>query len=258
MSFVRYELNDHIAILTIDREKALNALNREVLQELGTVLQSVQAEPVRAVVLIGAGSRAFVAGADVREMSTMTRRAAAEFSELGNGVFRTLERMPIPSIAAVNGYALGGGCELAMSCDIRLAATNAVFGQPEVGLGITAGFGGTQRLARIVGPGHAKELLFSARRIDAARAREIGLVNEVFEPGELLSAATALAAEIAAQAPIAVRATKTALDRGLQTDIDSALAIEVERFASCFETDDQREAMAAFTQRRPAEPFQDR
>ncbi|MHA6512826.1 enoyl-CoA hydratase-related protein [Tessaracoccus sp. Z1128] len=257
MSLVTYELVDHVATLTIDRERALNALNHDVLVELGEALQQVRDDGPRCVIVTGAGSRAFVAGADVREMATMTRREAAAFSELGNRVFRALERLPMPSIAAVNGYALGGGCELAMSCDIRLASTRAVFGQPEVGLGITPGFGGTQRLARLVGGGIARELLFSTRRIDAARARAIGLVNDVLAPEELMPAAQQLAAEIAAQAPIAVRATKEALSLGLQTDLDTALAIEVTQFAACFETTDQRGAMAAFVDKRKADPFQD-
>jgi enoyl-CoA hydratase len=258
MSQVRYELSGAVATLTIDREGALNALNREVLLDLDQALREAGSGAARCLVITGAGRKAFVAGADVREMATMDRREAAAFSELGNRVFRSIERLPMPSIAAVNGYALGGGCELAMSCDIRLASTNAVFGQPEVGLGITPGFGGTQRLTRLVGQGIARELLFSTRRIDASRAREIGLVNEVFEPDELPAAAAGLAAEIAAQAPIAVRATRTALGLGLQTDLDTALAIEVAQFASCFDTLDQREAMTAFTQKRRPAPFQDR
>lgn len=257
MTLVTYELVEHVCTLTINRERALNALNRDLLVDLGEALGRVRDDDPRCVVVTGAGSRAFVAGADVREMATMSRRDAAEFSELGNRVFRTLEQLPMPSIGAVNGYALGGGCELAMSCDIRLASTNAVFGQPEVGLGITPGFGGTQRLARLIGLGLARELLFSTRRIDAAKAHSIGLVNDVFAPEDLMPAAIKLASEIAAQAPIAVRATKQALGLGLHTDLDTALAIEVASFSSCFETSDQREAMTAFLDKRAAAPFQD-
>jgi enoyl-CoA hydratase len=256
MSHVSYVLSEHICTLTIDRERAFNALNREVLVDLESALQRVQADDPRCVIITGAGTRAFVAGADVREMAAMSRSEAAAFSKLGNRTFRMLERLPMPTIAAVNGYALGGGCELAMSCDIRLASNNAVFGQPEVGLGITPGFGGTQRLARLVGVGAASELLYSTRRIDAARAHEIGLVNGVFAPDELMPAAKQLAAEIAGQAPIAVRATKDALSLGLATDLDLALAIEVTRFAACFETADQHEAMTAFLDKRDAAPFQ--
>lgn len=258
MSYVNYELSDQVATLTIDREKALNALNQQVLLDLDAALDQVVADAPRCVVVTGAGQRAFVAGADVREMATMSQREAAAFSELGNRVFRRLEQLPMPSIAAVNGYALGGGCELAMSCDIRIASTSAVFAQPEVGLGITPGFGGTQRLARLVGLGIARELLFSTRRIDAARAREIGLVNEVVEPEALLEKTRELALEIAAQAPIAIRATKAALGLGLQTDLDTGLAIEVGRFASCFQTADQVEAMSAFAERRKPAPFEDK
>lgn len=258
MSYVGYELSDQVVTLTIDREDALNALNRQVLADLDAALEQVNADMPRCVMLTGAGQRAFVAGADVREMATMSQREAAAFSELGNRVFRRLEQLPMPSIAAVNGYALGGGCELAMSCDIRIASTTAVFAQPEVGLGITPGFGGTQRLARLVGLGVARELLFTTRRIDAARAREIGLVNQIVGPDLLMETARELAAEIAAQAPIAVRATKAALGLGLQADLDTALAIEVGRFASCFETADQVEAMSAFAERRRPAPFEDR
>mgnify|MGYP005812756335 CR=1 FL=1 len=257
MSSVRYEVDEHVATLTIDREQSLNALDAEVLADLRTALDTVS-DDVRCLVVTGAGQKAFVAGADIAAMVTMSRGEARAFSELGNGVFRALEKLPIPSIAAIGGYALGGGCELALACDIRVASTRAVFGQPEVGLGITAGFGGTQRLARTVGVGIAKELLYSARRIDADRALQIGLVNAVVAPEELLATATALAREIASQAPGAVRATKRALTVGLPYDIDSAIAVEAECFASCFESADQREAMAAFVGHRKPAPFQDK
>ncbi|MDR1213774.1 MAG: enoyl-CoA hydratase/isomerase family protein, partial [Propionibacteriaceae bacterium] len=238
MSFVRYEVADHVATCTIARESSLNALNSEVLDDLKAALDQAEADAVRVLVVTGAGAKAFVAGADVAQMAGMTRREAQAFSELGNGVFRQLERLPFPTIASVNGFALGGGCELALSCDIRLASSTAVFGQPEVGLGITPGFGGTQRLARVIGVGLAKELLFSARKIDAARALAIGLVSTVVEPDQLAETTAKLAREIARQAPIAVRSTKLALALGLQTDIDSALALEAACFAACFETAD--------------------
>ncbi len=252
---VRFESSASVATVTIDRPKALNALNAEVLQDFDAALDRAFDEQPRCLIITGAGDRAFVAGADVRAMSTMTRREALEFSQLAHRVFRRLETLPIPSIAAVNGFALGGGCELAMAADIRIASTRAVFGQPEVGLGITPGFGGTQRLARLVGLGVAKEMLFSARRITAARALEIGLVNEVVEPDALLTAARELATEIAAQGPIAVRQTKEALQLGMEIDLGTALKLEAEMFASCFETADQREAMSAFAEKRPAQPF---
>ena len=257
MSQVRYATADHVATLTIDRPQALNALNAEVLADLRAAVNRAAADRARALVVTGAGDRAFVAGADVVAMSTMSRQEALSFSELGNEVFATLERLPIPSIAAVNGFALGGGCELALACDMRIASARAVFAQPEVGLGITPGFGGTQRLARLVGSGTAKELVFTGRRVDAARALAIGLVNAVVEPAELAAAAAQLASEIAGQAPIAVRASKRAMMLGLDTDLTTGLAIEAAQFASCFETADQAQAMAAFAEKRPAAPFQD-
>jgi len=258
MSTVRYETDGDVVTLTIDREKTLNALDTTVLTDLGAAVEAVAASTARAVVVTGAGEKAFVAGADIGAMATASRAEALRFSELGNGVFRALEKLPVPTIAAVNGFALGGGCELALACDIRIASTKAVFGQPEVGLGITAGFGGTQRLARTVGVGLAKELLYTGRRIDAARALAIGLVNAVVEPEALLGEAGDLAREISRQAPIAVRATKRALTTGLALDLDSAIAVEELAFASCFETDDQRAAMTAFVERRKPEPFQDK
>ena len=257
MGFIAYQLADHVATLTITREQALNALNAEVLTELSTTLDRAAHDRARCLVITGAG-RAFVAGADVATMAPMTRAEAHAFSELGNGVFRKLELLPIPSIAAVNGYALGGGCELALACDMRLAGVDAVFAQPEVGLGITAGFGGSQRLPRVVGQGIARELLYTGARVDAGRALEIGLVNAVHPTDQLLPAAAELAARIAAQAPIAVQATKTAVILGGHTDLDTAIAIEAEQFASCFETADQREGMGAFVEKRRPAPFQDR
>ncbi len=254
MSHVEYALADHVATVTINRPETLNALSGEVLRDLAAALDRVIGDGARAVVITGSG-RAFVAGADVAAMATMTRAEAKAFSELGNGVFRTLETLPVPSIAAVNGYALGGGCELALACDIRLAGAAAVFAQPEVGLGIPPGFGGTQRLARLVGQGIARELLYTGRRVDAARALEIGLVNAVHPTDELLSAATGLAAEIARQAPLAVAAAKTALTLGIHADLDTAIAIEAAQFASCFESEDQREGMAAFVEKRKPTGF---
>lgn len=256
MDDIAYKFGDHVAVVTITREHALNALNTEVLQQLSSALDQAVADRARCLVITGAG-RAFVAGADVAAMSSMTRPEAKAFSELGNGVFRKLETLPMPSVAAVNGFALGGGCELALACDLRLASEKAVFAQPEVGLGVTAGFGGTQRLARLVGPGIAKELLYTGRKVDATRALAVGLVNAVYSPEELLEAALGLAGEIAGQAPIAVRATKRALADGAHLGLDDAIAIEVSEFASCFESADQREAMGAFVEKRRPAPFQD-
>ena len=257
MSFVNYEVADHVATLTINRPEALNALNPQVLADLAAAVDQAAAEHVRAVVLTGAGQKAFVAGADIAAMSTMTVREGQAFSELGNGIFRKLEQLTMPTIAAVNGFALGGGCELALSCDIRLASDNAVFGQPEVGLGICPGFGGTQRLARTVGIGLAKELIFSARNIKADRALAIGLVNAVYAPDQLLDEAMKMARGIASKAPAAVRAAKAAMMLGIQTDIDSGIAIEESLFGALFATADQKEGMAAFVEKRKPEPFQD-
>lgn len=255
MDDIRYEFSDGVAVLTITREDALNALNAEVLGELSSALDQAVADHARCLVITGAG-RAFVAGADVAAMAPMSQAEAKAFSELGNGVFRKLETLPIPSIAAVNGFALGGGCELALACDLRLASEKAIFAQPEVGLGITAGFGGTQRLSRLVGPGLAKEMLYTAGRVDATRAVAIGLVNAVYAPEELIAAAMEMAATIARQAPIAVRATKQAIADGAAVDMDAAIAIEVAAFAGCFETADQREGMGAFVEKRRPAPFQ--
>ncbi|MCL2735849.1 MAG: enoyl-CoA hydratase-related protein [Propionibacteriaceae bacterium] len=258
MTTVLYDLADMVATVTINRPDALNALNSDVLADLDAVLDRIRSDQPRAVILTGAGEKSFVAGADISEMASMTVREAQRFSQAGNAVFRRLEALPMPTIAAVNGFALGGGCELALSCDIRLASAKAVFGQPEVGLGITPGFGGTQRLARTVGIGLAKEMIFSGRTIDAERAWSIGLVNAVYEPEELMAAATKLASGIASKAPAAVRAAKAAIGLGIQTDIDSGIGIEATYFASCFETEDQTEGMAAFVEKRKPAPFQDK
>jgi enoyl-CoA hydratase len=252
------ESSGPITVVTVDRPKALNALNQQVLQDLATVIDQILVNKPRCVILTGAGEKAFVAGADIASMSEMARPQARALAELGQGVFRRWEQLPMPTIAAINGFALGGGCELALSCDIRLASAKARFGQPEVGLGIIPGFGGTQRLARTIGVGLAKELIFGGQMINAERALAIGLVNSVYEPDELMAAAQKLAGKIAAQAPIAVRAAKEAMALGVQTDIDSGMTIEAAYFATCFETEDQREGMAAFVEKRP-EPvvFQD-
>ena len=215
-------------------------------------------EEIRVLVITGAGEKAFVAGADIGEMSTLTKAEGEAFGKKGNDVFRRLETLPIPTIAAVNGFALGGGCELSMSCDIRICADTAVFGQPEAGLGITPGFGGTQRLARLVGPGMAKQLIYTAKNIKADEALRIGLVNSVYPAQELLPAAEKLAGTIAKNAPIAVRACKKAINDGLQVDMDRAVTIEEKLFGSCFETADQKEGMGAFLEKRKHEPYQNR
>ncbi len=250
MSFVNCEVKDKIAVITINRPEALNALNSQVLDDLGAAFDSIDVNAVRAVVLTGAGDKSFVAGADIGEMSTLSKAEGEAFGKKGNDVFRKIEEFPIPVIAAVNGFALGGGCEISMSCDIRICSENAMFGQPEVGLGITPGFGGTQRLARLIGAGMAKQLIYTARNIKADEAYRIGLVNAVYPQEELLAAAEKMASQIAANAPIAVRACKKAINDGLQTDIDAALVIEEKLFGSCFESEDQREGMANFLRKK--------
>ena len=214
MEFITYEVEGQVGIITINRPKALNALNSAVLDELDATIDGVDLDAVRCLILTGAGEKSFVAGADIAEMSTLTKEEGEAFGKKGNDIFRKIETLPIPVIAAVNGFALGGGCEISMSCDIRICSDNAVFGQPEVGLGITPGFGGTQRLARLVGPGMAKQMIYTARNIKADEAYRIGLVNAVYPQEELMPAAKKMAAGIAKNAPIAVRHCKQAINEG--------------------------------------------
>ncbi len=262
MEFVTYEVQDRVGIITINREKALNALNSQVLDELSEAFDGVDLNEIRCLVLTGAGEKSFVAGADIGEMSSLTKAEGEAFGKKGNDLFRKIETFPIPVIAAVNGFALGGGCEISMSCDIRICSETAVFGQPEVGLGITPGFGGTQRLARLVSPGMAKQLIYTARNIKADEAYRIGLVNQVVkaetnEAGEvtvsakdaLMAAALKMASGIAKNAPIAVRNCKKAINDGLQVDMDKAIVIEEKLFGDCFETEDQKAAMANFLEK---------
>ena len=255
MEYIVYEQKGAYAVITISREKALNALNSQVLDELDKTLDGVNLDEVRCLILTGAGTKSFVAGADIGEMSTLTKAEGEAFGKNGNDVFRKLETFPIPVIAAVNGFALGGGCEISMSCDIRICSDNAVFGQPEVGLGITPGFGGTQRLARLVGPGMAKQMIYTARNIKADEALRIGLVNAVYTQEELMGAAEKMAAGIAKNAPIAVRNCKKAINDGLDADMDEAIVIEEKLFGDCFESYDQKEGMAAFLEKRKVEKF---
>ena len=258
MNFITYEQEWFVGVITINRPKALNALNSEVLKELNATLDAVDLENTRALVLTGAGEKSFVAGADIAEMSTLTKAEGEAFGKIVNDVFRKIETFPIPVIAAVNGFALGGGCEIAMSCDIRLCSDTAIFGQPEVGLGITPGFGGTQRLARLIPVGKAKEIIYGAVNIKADEAYRLGLVNSVYPLEELLPAAKKLAAKIAKNAPIAVRACKQAINEGLDLDMDQAIVLEEKLFGSCFETEDQREGMQAFLEKRKVEGFKNR
>ena len=261
MEFFNYEVESAVAVLTINRPKALNALNSAVLDELNAALDAIDLNEVRALIITGAGEKSFVAGADIGEMSTLTKAEGEAFGKKGNDVFRKIETLPIPVIAAVNGFALGGGCEISLACDIRICSENAVFGQPEVGLGITPGFGGTQRLARTVGVGMAKQMIYTARNIKAPEALRIGLVNAVYPIEELMVAAKKMASMIASNAPIAVRNCKKAINDGLQTDIESGVAIEEKLFGDCFETEDQRYGMAFFLDRnkdKVKEPFKNK
>lgn len=261
MEYILYEQKDAVGIITINREKALNALNSQVLDELRTALDAVNLDEVRCLVITGAGRKSFVAGADIAEMSSLTKVEGESFGGQGNYVFRKIEKLPIPVIAAVNGFALGGGCELAMCCDIRICSDNAVFGQPETGLGITPGFGGTQRLARLIGPGMAKQMIYTARNIKADEAYRVGLVNAVYPQEELMAAAEKMAQTIAKNAPIAVRNCKKAINDGLEIDMDEAIAVECKLFGDCFETEDQRYGMAFFLDKnkeKVKEPFQNK
>lgn len=261
MEFITYEQEGFVGIVTINRPKALNALNSQVLEEIDATFKAIDLDATRVVILTGAGEKSFVAGADIGEMSTLTKAEGEAFGKKGNDVFRMIETFPIPVIAAINGFALGGGCEISMSCDIRICSDNAVFGQPEVGLGITPGFGGTQRLARLVGPGMAKQMIYGARNIKADEALRIGLVNAVYPQAELMDAAKKLAGGIAKNAPIAVRACKKAINDGLEVDMDQAIVIEEKLFGSCFETEDQKYGMAFFLDKnkeKVKEPFQNK
>lgn len=258
MEFIKYEVEGAVGVITIDRPKALNALNSAVLSELDAALDAVDLSAVRCLILTGSGEKSFVAGADIGEMSTLSKAEGEAFGKKGNDVFRKLETLPIPVIAAVNGFALGGGCEISMSCDIRICSDNAVFGQPEVGLGITPGFGGTQRLARLVGPGMAKQMIYTARNIKADEALRIGLVNAVYPLAELMPAAKKMAAGIAKNAPIAVRSCKKAINEGLEKGMDEAVVLEEKLFGGCFETEDQKYGMAFFLDKnkdKVKEPF---
>lgn len=244
-------IDRNVATITINRPRFLNALNTEVLMELSEAVDLVDKDSsVRAAIVTGSGEKAFVAGADISEMQTMDVAESCEFSTLGNKTFSKLENLRIPVIAAVNGYALGGGCELAMACDIRIASYKAEFGQPEVGLGLIAGFGGTQRLARLVGSGIAKEILYAGEMINANRAYEIGLVNRVVDSSEVVKEARKLAQTIAAKSPYAVSLSKKAVNDGIHLELEQAIALETKLFSTLFSSYDQKEGISAFLEKR--------
>ena len=256
---LQFEMIGQVGLITINRPESLNAINSAVLSELAETLDTVDFKATRCLVITGAGEKAFIAGADVAEMCCFNESEARLFSETGNALFRKIEVLPIPTIAAINGYALGGGNELALSCDIRICSENAVFGQPEAGLGITPGFGGTQRLARVIGSiSKAKELLFTCRNIKAEEALQIGLVSCVFPQQDLLAEALKIANRIASNAPIAVRNIKKAVNEGLDMPIAEAIQHEVGLFSNCFTTEDQKEGMQAFMQKRKDKAFKNR
>ena len=258
MAFVTLEKQGHVGVVTMNRPEALNALNDQVLRDLDAVLTQAEEDTELYVLVVTGAGRSFVAGADIGQMSGFSAVEGKAFGVYGNQVFAKLENLSKPTIAAVNGFALGGGCELAMACDIRLASEKAKFGQPETGLGITPGFGGTQRLPRIVGASRAMELILTAKTISAAQAREIGLVSEVYPPEELMDRALELANSIAANAQVAVRQSKAAIRRGLQTDMATGAAFESEAFGLCFSTQDQKDAMNAFVNKEKFTAFQNR
>jgi enoyl-CoA hydratase len=248
-----HEKRDQIAFLTFNRPKVLNALNRKTMEELGHILEEAREDSeVRVLILTGAGEKAFVAGADISELALQTPVSGKETALFGQGVLHQLETLGKPSIAAINGFALGGGCELALACSIRLASKTAKLGQPEVKLGIMPGYGGTQRLARLCGKGAAHELCLSGEMISAEEALRIGLVNHVYEPGELLPAAEALAKKIVANAPLAVKFTMEAIERGAEMPLEEALFLEATLFGLVASTEDMREGTRAFLEKRAA------
>lgn len=253
MPYVLVEKKDAVAVVTVNRPEALNALNSEVLGALDEAVDDVlNDDSVRVIVFTGAG-RAFVAGADIGEMADLGMEEGRAFGRRGQILFRKIERAEKPTIAAVNGFALGGGCELAMACDMRIASEYAVFGQPEVGLGITPGFSGTQRLAAVVGKAKAAEIILSASNIDAAAAEKIGLTNRTVPAEKLMEETMALASKVASNAPLAVKWANSAIKRGLETDIETGILIEADLFGMCFATQDQKEGMKAFLERRKPE-----
>jgi enoyl-CoA hydratase len=253
MSFenIILEKEDYLATLYINRPKALNALNKDTLCEIRAAVQDIAEDKnIKVVIVTGAGEKAFVAGADIAYMQPLSAVEGREFSDYGEKTMRMLELLEKPVIAVIKGFALGGGCELAMACDIRLAADNALFAQPEVGLGVIPGFGGTQRLPRLVGEGRAKELTYRANTINAQEAYRIGLVNHVYPAEQLMDEAKKIAREIAAKACLAVGFAKFAIGKGMQADLDTAMSIESDMFGMCCSTHDQKEGMGAFMDKR--------
>lgn len=249
MKYIEIQEIEGTVILTVSREKALNALNLEVLKEIESAFDRIDTEKTRCVIITGAGKKSFVAGADIGQMQRLTKEQAKDFTLFGSGIFRIIETFPIPVIAAVNGYALGGGLELALACDFRIASKNAIFGLPEVGLGIIPGFGGTQRLMRSISVGKAKEMIYTGVKIDSTEALRIGLVNSVFPGEELMEQALILAERIVKNAQDAVSIAKQVMNKGADVRMEAALEIESEIFAQCFEKEEQIKRMAAFLEK---------
>ncbi len=251
MSGLRFEVNEGIGTITFDRPDALNALNQEVLEEFSRVVKELPShKDVSIVILQGEGERSFIAGADIKAMESMTPLDAAEFATLGQGVLLRLEQLPQVTIAAVNGFALGGGCEVAMACDLIYASEDARFGQPEVNLGIIPGFGGTQRLPRIVGSMRAREMIYTGRNVTAEEALKMGLVAQVFPKEQLKERVIVVAKSIMSKGPEAIRQARASIREGMDTDLARACAIERDHFALCFTHPDQKEGMEAFVQKR--------
>jgi enoyl-CoA hydratase len=249
-----FEKKGHVGTVTFNRPKVLNALNRQTMDELDALLTEARNDKdLRVLILTGAGDKAFIAGADINELARLTPTTGPETSLHGQAVLHKLETLGKPSIAAINGFALGGGCELALACSIRLASQTAKFGQPEVKLGIIPGYGGSQRLARLCGKGVAHELCLSGEMISAEEAERIGLVNHVYEPGELLTAAQSLARKIAANAPVAVQLTMEAIERGLEMPQEQGLFLEAALFGMSCATEDMHEGTRAFLEKRAAQ-----
>ena len=253
MNNLLMEVENEIAVVTINRPKSLNALNSETLAELDACFSDIsERKDIKVVILTGSGAKAFVAGADISEMVNATPAEGRKMGMPAKDAFLKLETMPQVTIAAVNGFALGGGCEISMACDIRIASDNAKFGQPETGLGILPGFGGTQRLARLVGKGRAKELIFTCDMIDANEAYRIGLANKVVPQAELLDTCKAMAEKIMSKGSYAVSLAKEAINTGTETDLSSGLTLEADLFGLAFSTDDKKEGMTAFLEKRKA------
>ena len=250
-NFLKIEQQEAVTVLKISAPKSLNALNSTLLCELGDFVDNLDAS-TRVLIITGDGEKSFVAGADISEMAHLNEEQGREFGRLGAQVFRKIELLPIPVIAAVNGFALGGGCELAMACDIRIASAKAKFGQPEVGLGIIPGFSGTYRLPKLIGQGYAKEMIYTGKAIRADEALRIGLVNAVYEPEELMDRAMEMAQKMLANAPIAISLAKQSIGEGYDLDADAAIALENDLFGQCFATADQKEGMDAFLNKRKA------